>query len=244
MQLQSEGLVLAAKATGEKDRLLTVLSKEYGVLFAYANGAQRAGSRLQGAAQPFCYGQFEFARRKDTYTLREAQPQEIFFALAHEPVRLALAVYFAQLGAALSPREEPAPEQLRLLLNLLHFLCEGTRSQALLKAVAELRLLSLAGFAPDMDAWDGEVPAALDCTGGRVLPVATGQRLPAGWCCLPPAAAAALAHICTAPLERLFRFAVTEEALCLLAGAAEQYLRRQWDGKFESLAYYRRLTAI
>lgn len=239
--MQSDGLVLAAKGVGEKDRLVTVLTKEQGVLRAFANGAQKPGNRLQSATQPFCYGQYEFARRKDTYTLAEAQPLELFFGLAAEPARLALAAYLAQLAQALCPQEEPAPEQLRLLLNILHFLCSGRRPQAMLKAIAELRLLTLAGFMPDLAPWESGQPALLDCPGGRLLPYAEGEAVPPGHCFLPAAAAAALAHICTQPLERAFAFSIPEEPLRALAAATQGYVRGQWGGRFEALEVYNRL---
>ena len=50
----------------------------------------------------------------------------------------------------LAPREEPAEDFLRLMLNALHFLGNGQRAPAWSKAVTELRMLSLAGFMPDL----------------------------------------------------------------------------------------------
>lgn len=238
---QSDGLVLAAKAAGEKDRLVTVLSREQGILRAFANGAQKPGSRLQSATQPFCYGQYEFARRKDTYAITEAQPKELFFGLAAEPSRLALAAYLAQLAEALAPREEPAPEQLRLMLNILHFLCNGHRPQPMLKAVAELRLLTLAGYMPDAARCAPGEPALLDCPEGRLLPYAEGAPLPPGCHYLPPAAVAALIHICTVPLERVFSFSIPEEPMRLLAAASQAYVGAQWGGRFEALGVYEQM---
>ena len=143
-------LTLRAAPIKENDRLTTLLTKEQGVLRAFANGARKPGNPLHGATQPFAYGQVDIRRRRDTYTITEAQAEGVFFhGLAADITRLALANYFAALCIELCPQEEPAPEQLRLMLNALHFLSEGTRPQALLKAVVELRLLSLAGYMPD-----------------------------------------------------------------------------------------------
>ena len=41
-------------------------------------------------------------------------------------------------------------EYLRLVLNALHFLCQGTRPQPLLKAIVELRMVSEAGYMPNL----------------------------------------------------------------------------------------------
>jgi len=118
---------------------------------AFANGARRPKSPLHAATQPFAYGQMQLITRRDTYTVREAQAEGVFFAgLAADITRLALANYFAALCIEFCPQQESAPEQLRLLMNALHYLCEGTRPQLLLKAIVELRLLCLAGYAPDV----------------------------------------------------------------------------------------------
>jgi len=143
-------LTLRTAPIKENDRLITLLSKERGVIRAFANGARKPKNPLHGATQPFAYGQMDFRQRRDTYTVTEAVAEGVFFhGLAADITRLALANYFAALCIELCPQEEPAPEQLRLMLNALHFLSEGTRPQLLLKSVVELRLLSLAGYMPD-----------------------------------------------------------------------------------------------
>ena len=145
-------LTLRAAPIKENDRLITVLSKEQGIVRAFANGARKPKNPLHGATQPFAYGQMELLPRRDTYIVTEALANGLFFdGLAADVTRLALANYFAALCIEFCPQEEPAPEQLRLMLNALHFLSAGTRPQALLKAVAELRLLSLAGYMPDSE---------------------------------------------------------------------------------------------
>ncbi|MCL2194790.1 MAG: DNA repair protein RecO [Oscillospiraceae bacterium] len=149
--MQTQALTLRASPLKENDRLITVLTEQHGLMRAFANGARRPKSPLHAATQPFAYGQMQLAQRRDTYTLREAQADGVFFAgLAADITRLALANYFAALCIEFCPQQEPAPEQLRLLMNALHYLCEGTRPQLLLKAVVELRLLCLAGYAPDV----------------------------------------------------------------------------------------------
>ena len=143
-------LTLRTAPIKENDRLVTLLSKESGVIRAFANGAKKPNNPLHGATQPFAHGQMDFRLRRDTYTITEAQAEGLFFhGLAADITRLALANYFAALCIELCPQEEPAPEQLRLMLNALHFLSVGTRPQPLLKSVVELRLLSLAGYMPD-----------------------------------------------------------------------------------------------
>ena len=219
--MQTRALVLRSAASRENDRLITALTEGCGLVRAFANGARKPKSPLHAATQPFGYGLMEFAPRPtrfagDTYTIKEAKPEGVFFeGLAADISRLALANYCAALCIELAPREEPAGEHLRLLLNALHFLASGTRSQYLIKSVVELRLISLAGYMPEQE------------SGGR------GQE--AG------AAAAAMRRICTAPLERAFRFALSEEVLRDLSRLSQEYVRRQTGRNFSELTYWENL---
>ena len=173
--MQSQALILRAAQIKENDRLITVLSSEHGMLRAFANGARKPKSPLHGATQPFAYGQMEFTQRRDTYTVREAQAQGVFFhGLAADISRLALANYFAALCIELCPQGEPAHDQLRLIMNALHFLSEGTRPRLLLKSIVELRLLSLAGYMPNTD--DPAVSFVCDHALERALKLALPEQ--------------------------------------------------------------------
>ena len=226
--------MLRAAEIKENDRLITVLSEQLGIVRAFANGAKRPRSPLHGACQPFAHGELELARRRDTYVVTGAQARGVFFeGLASELSRLALAGYFSALCEELCPREEPAPEHLRLALNALHFLSTGLRPQLLLKSVAELRLLCLAGYQPDLS---GDAPY-LDCAHGVLVPDAGQGRV-----LLTSPVREAMRFVCGAPLERAFRFTLPEGGLRALSFAAQTYLYHQTGRRFEELAYWEGLN--
>ena len=228
--MPTAALVLRAAELKENDRLITALTEELGVVRAFANGAKKPNSPLHGACQPFAHGELELTRRRDTYVVTGAQAQGLFFdGLAAELTRLALANYFGALCEELTPKEEPAPEHLRLALNALHFLSSGLRPHLLLKSVVELRLLCLAGYMPDLD---GDRPY-LDCVHGRLVPGAGSRRVR-----LTAPAREAMRFICGAPLERAFRFTLPEKELSTLSFAAQTYLYHQTGRRFDELAYW------
>ena len=234
--MQSQTLVLRSANTRENDRLITALTKELGVVRAFANGARKPKSPLHAATQPFGYGRMEFTQRRDTYTVKEALTEGVFFdGLAADISRLALANYCAAICAELAPQQEAAPEHMRLMLNALHFLCEGTRPQQLIKSVAELRLLCLAGYAPDLDTPESST-LWFDCANGVVVTQAANHCAP-----VSPAIIAAMQYICTAPLERAFRFHLPEESLLALSRLSQAYVRQQTGRRFAELDYWEKL---
>jgi len=239
--MQTAALVLRADETKENDRLITALTEQLGVVRAFANGARRPKSPLHGACQPFAYGELELTRRRDTYVVTGAQARGVFHqGLASELSRLALAGYFGALCAELAPKEEPAPEHLRLAMNALHFLSAGLRPQWLLKAVVELRLICLAGYQPDLEVRGKKQEAGsyLDCARGVLVPEAGPGRV-----LLAPPVQEAMRFICQSPLERAFRFNLPEEGLRALSFASQTYLYHQTGRRFEELAYWEGISA-
>ena len=233
--MATAALVLRAAEIKENDRLITALTEELGVVRAFANGAKKPKSPLHGACQPFAWGELELTRRRDTYIVTGAQARGVFHeGLAAELSRLALAGYFGALCIELAPKEEPAPEHLRLAMNALHFLSAGVRSQWLLKAVMELRLLCLAGYMPDLT---GDAPY-LDCVHGTLVPEAGPGRVR-----LAPPVRESMRFACQAPLERAFRFNLPEKELRALSFASQTYLYHQMGRRFEELAYWEGISA-
>lgn len=74
----------------------------------------------------------------------------MFYELRLDIEKLALAQYFCELMINIVPEGAETVPYLRLILNSLYFVANGKRPMPLIKAVFELRLLSLAGFMPNL----------------------------------------------------------------------------------------------
>lgn len=243
---------------GEADRFVTLLSREHGILRASARGAQKAKSRNASATRMLCYSRLHMVEGKSSYVITEARPIHTFFELHNELEKLSLAQYFCELAGVLAPRGEPAEEQLRLLLNALHYLCNGQRSRPVLKAVVELRLLKGAGYAPDLSACTRCRTDQSDLSGPegaslglllqegvlahrQCIGPATGN---AHWVPLPPDVLAAMRHIVYGDFAKIFAFALPEQRAALLAQVSEQFLLTQTGRSYRTLEFYRSLSSL
>lgn len=239
----TDGLIIRTyNSVGEADRFVTVLTREKGVIRAAARGARRLKSRAGSATELLCYSRLRLLRGRDTYIVEDAQPLAVFFGLRSDIEKTALAQYFCELAAALCPAEEPAEEPLRLLLNALHFLEEGTRPPALLKAVVEWRLLCLAGYMPDMSGC-----AVCGRMADAMLFSAVEGRLYCPQCdrgnllMLPAGAVAAIRHLVSCPPEKCFAFSLSPETLRVFATVGETFLKVQLGRSFKTLDFYHQL---
>ena len=247
MRLTSDGLIIRDIAQmGEADRFLVVLTRDLGVIRVAARGVRQVKNRNAGATQLLCYARLVLQRSRDTYYLDTARPERTFFELRNQIDTLALAQYFCELADALAPREEPAEEFLRLMLNALHLLGEGKVAPTQIKAVTELRALVLAGYGPLL----GQCAV---CGGAPKTPVLLPRsgvvccddcRQTAGGVPLSNAALAAMRHISSAPSARSFAFRLPEADLDLLGKACEQSVIEHTGRKFKTLEFYRSLQTV
>lgn len=153
MQITTDAIVIREKKF-KGDRILLLLSKDYGVLSAYARGASSPKSKYAAATELFSYSNFVLTQKGENFWVDSADTNKIFFGLRNDINKISTASYFCELTSYLAPKNEEAYEYLRLILNCLHFLSEDKRNSAFLKSLFELRLLTMAGFMPNLVACD------------------------------------------------------------------------------------------
>jgi DNA repair protein RecO (recombination protein O) len=140
--------VLRRWDAGESDRRLTLLTAELGVIEATAKGARKSASRLAGVSEPLTVSVLGLATTRKVRYVTQAQPVSSFPGLRMDIARLSLGLALCELASALLPRDEPAPEAFRLLVESLSYL--EAHDKPIVAAVwSEIRLLGEAGFAPE-----------------------------------------------------------------------------------------------
>lgn len=245
MQTVTDALVLRERKLDEQDRLLTLLSADRGIITAYAKGAGRMKGSMAGATELLCYSHFVLFQNRERCFADRAEANTLFFGIRGNLEKLTLATYFAQLCCELIPENEPAAEELRLMLNTLYCLERDKLPPLQLKAILELRLLTLTGYMPDLIACracsglpeDGVV--LFDPSGGSICCPGCAPSGAVGLLPLPPGVFAAMRHIIYCDFEKLFQFKLGEENLPVLAHAVEQYLLCQVERILPALNFYK-----
>ena len=242
MKFSTDGLVLKSADVGESDRIITVLTKDNGIVRAFSNGAKKLRNSKQSATQPLCYSHFTFYQSRDSYIVDDARSIETFFRLRDDIEKLSLAQYFCELAGEFAPEMEEAEDYLKLVLNCLYMLVNEKRSQRFLKAVIELRMLTLAGYMPSL----GECSACgKEPEGDAYFDIhSSGVYCPA---CRPSGEKItkgilnAMRHICCSPAEKLFSFELAPASLDKLSSVSERYLLAQSHRTFKALDFYNKL---
>lgn len=245
MRTNTDGLILKEQNIGEKDKLVTVLTRHNGLVRAFVRGAKSVKNRKNSSTGMFCYSKLSLYKTKDTYIIDEAEPIELFFELRSDLEKLSLAQYFSELVLTLVQEDEPAEEYLRLILNSLHFLAKGKMPVEQVKAITELRIMCIAGFMPNLIACDrcGEYE-----TETMYFDVEDGLL----YCenCVPSdmifqldiGLIKALRHIAFSDFEKIYSFKMEEYALPDLSYVTEKYLLSKLQRNFKTLEFYKEIV--
>ena len=243
MQIKTKAIVLRAQDYNENDKLLTLLSEERGLVFAYVFGARKMKSRLSAVCSMLSYGEFVLFENKGKYNVDSAESERLFFGIRQDLEELAYASYFCELCSGIVPAEEPAGDMLRLLLNTLHMLENKKMPAPLIKAIFELRAMCIAGYAPNLVAcsecghydremfWFNLEQGCVTCMECR--PAGDAQYdMP-----MQKPVFLAARHIVYAPPEKLFSFKLGEKSAEELSLITEKYTSLQTDKNYSTLEF-------
>jgi DNA repair protein RecO (recombination protein O) len=247
MRTDAEGLVIMEKCVGDSDRLITILTRQKGVLRAFVQQPGRAKNGRLSATRLFSYSRFTIFEGRDKYIVDDARPIEVFLDLRRDIGRLSLAQYFCELSIALAPQDAPAEEYLRLVLNALYLLGRGDRPNGIVKAVVEMRMLALSGYQPDLigcsecGTFESDLMYFLPVS-GRIVCEKCGLPQGEPSIRLGRGAMAGLRHTVYAEPNKVFSFALSRQGTEELAQASEAYVLSTLGRGFATLDFYHALS--
>lgn len=149
--LKLNGIVVRSAPLGDNDKMLTVLTREKGVISVSARGVKSLKNKNSNAVQMLCYSEFVLKDKGEVYSLVSADVKESFYSLRENVEALSYGVYFAQLAAFVVGQSNPAEDEIKLLLNTLYLLGKNPERCFVLCAAFELKICEYAGFAPYVD---------------------------------------------------------------------------------------------
>lgn len=146
---RTNAIVLRTRNLGEADRVMILLSEDFGKFEAVAKGARRGRSRFVGNTLPFNYLKALFFTGKSLDTLSQAELIHSFAQLREDLYKLAYATYWAELIDGFVPEREEVRELFRFLLAAFVAL-ERAAEPHLLNLAFEIRTLDYLGYRPEL----------------------------------------------------------------------------------------------
>ncbi len=144
-------LVLRTVDYGERDRIVTLLTRERGKLSAFARGARSSRRRFGGALEPFTLLHAELVERGgDLWGLEDASVERAHGHVREDLARIACASYAVELARELVRDAEPHAELFDGVVDYLARLDEGPARPWDLRRL-ELDALRAAGLLPVLE---------------------------------------------------------------------------------------------
>ncbi len=149
--LVTKALVLSRSDWRDYDRMVTLLTPEYGRIDAVARGCRKPKSPLLNAAERFSAGEYTLAESKGRFTITGAEVNESFYPLRQDFDRLTAGAYLLHLLLQAAMPGQPQEALFLTSLKALAYLSYGELPIHLVVAAFELHYLNLTGQSPRMD---------------------------------------------------------------------------------------------
>jgi len=148
-EIKTTGIVLWRRDTGEADRVLRVLTRDFGMVSAIAKGVKKTKSRQAGALELFVEADMHLHRRTgELFLISRAHPA----GHSQQPqltdlASLKVAYLMAEWLVALLPAEQAMPQIYDMSCAVLHQLVQTDRLPVL-ELAFQAQLLDTLGFLP------------------------------------------------------------------------------------------------
>lgn len=241
--IKVRGIVIKQSAFGEANRILTIFTKEYGIIRAAAYGAKSIRSKNTAATQFLAYSDFILYKSdKELMNIQSAEVVESFFSVQEDVVKLSLCVYMCDLVYALLNTNSPDNNILNLILNSVYALANRDILPETVRTVFELKVMAYGGYMPNINCCcacgDVEKIAAFsaecggiicsDCSKTEDIPINSGVYH-------------ALSYIIKSEPKKMFSFNASDEVMNTLSKISEKYVSLYCEKNFSSLTYYKKM---
>lgn len=148
------GVVVRTHKLGEADRIITVLTREHGLVRAVAKGVRKTSSRFGGRLEPFMHVDLQLAEGRTLDIVTQVETIDPFAQhLGTDYAAYTAGTAILETAERLVHDDgEPAVQQYQLLVGALRALTDGTREASLILDSYQLRALAVAGYAPSFGA--------------------------------------------------------------------------------------------
>lgn len=225
--ISSRGIILNSREYKDKDRLVSVLTKDYGLITVCAKGCGKQGSKNAFMSIPFMVIDLVCSVSHGYYYLKDGSIVENNRGIMYSLEALATASHFAECLMDSSLQSENFKEAYELAAYAFYSLSQDPKRFKTLYSAFNWRLLAIVGFTIIYDDVSPDKRYRLSISGGDIRPDASG---------ISGRSVKALNHFATCSLKELFAVKLDPEMEEELKTFTRDYLCCQFDREYNALS--------
>lgn len=150
--IKTSGIIIKQINYDEADKILTIMTKDYGKIQALAKGARKTNNRFLASTQLFCYSNFIFYQGKSMNYINQAELRESFYNLRKNLRDFTYASYIIELINAATQEHQREEKYFYLLIHTLkHMTYTKEIDLDIITLAFQVKLMALSGYAPHLD---------------------------------------------------------------------------------------------
>lgn len=150
-EYRATGINLKGMPLGENDRLLTILTKEHGLIRAVAAGARKHRSPMAGRSGLFVVNDLQISVGRNMDRIKNAEVLQSFVGLGKTLAKLTAAQYLSELALMQALSAQPQEDLFLVLVEHLNRIQDAENKNVLAHLNhGTYHLLAIAGFAPQV----------------------------------------------------------------------------------------------
>jgi DNA repair protein RecO (recombination protein O) len=146
---QTLAVVIRTADYKDNDRMITLLTKDYGKMSASVRGARKPTSKLFAAASLFCCGEYMFYEKDGRYGVKSCTVRRTFFNMQNDYDAYAAACFIAEAVDKVAQEDNVSPGVFALTIGTLYALDTGAAPGTALCYFVQ-RLLHIEGVYPNL----------------------------------------------------------------------------------------------
>ena len=230
------GMVILASPVGEYDKRVVILTKERGLITAFAKGAKRPKSQFSASTRPFSFGKFTVYEGKNAYNLVNTEIENYFEEIMEDMDRISYGFYFLELAQYFGVENMESKNMLLLLYLSLRALIHPSLDNRLVRRIYELKMLCIHGEYPGMfECMKCGKKEKLDGFSIVYNGVLCGNCHSADKLELDTSTIYTMQYVIASEISKLFTFQVSENVLTEFGMVMNRFLSVYTDKVFHSL---------
>ncbi len=241
--LTAKGIIVKETKSGEADKFITVLLKDYGKMTVFCKGARNTKSKFLASTSLFSYCEFVIFTGAKTPSLLQIDLIESFYNIRLDYDTLSYASYFTEISDKLILSDVNCDDHIRLLYVAFKNLTKENANIDLVKVTFELKFLELMGMYPAHN-FCGCCNEEVNELSGKVFFDINGllcyncrQNHLEKSILIDNSFIYILNYILNTDISKVFNYTISEHTINLLSNATTLFIRGNIAENFKSMSF-------